>query len=95
MAQPVNWTLTARQERQTILNDLFRKDGNKNECRKVATLIRIHINYISRYPFAGMESKFNGMRETSCGDYKLFYKIRMDQITITGIFKNKDKTNSK
>lgn len=94
MAQPVNWTLTAREERQTILEEIFKKNGDKKECRKVATLIRIHINYISRYNFAGVESKFPGMRETTCGDYILFYKIRMDQITITGIFKNKEKNRS-
>lgn len=95
MAQSVNWTLTARQGRQTILEELYKKHGNKNECRKLATLIRIHVNYISRYNFAGIESKFAGMRETSCGDYKLFYKIRMDQITITAIFKNKARARKK
>ncbi|MFY0625274.1 MAG: hypothetical protein JXR07_03185 [Reichenbachiella sp.] len=89
MAQPINWTLTARKDRQKILEEIFKRDGHKNECRKLAMLIRIHMKYISKYNFAGLESKFPGMRETTCGDYKLFYKIRLDQITITGIFGTK------
>ncbi len=86
MAQPINWTLTARNARQRILEDIYKRDGNKVECRKLAMLIRIHMKYISKYNFAGVEAAYPGMRETTCGDFKLFYKIRLDQITITGIF---------
>lgn len=89
MAQAINWTLTARNARQRILEDLFKRDGNKIECRKLVMLIRIHMKYISKYNFAGVEAMYPGLRETTCGDFKLFYKIRLDQITITGIFSTK------
>ncbi|WP_109832898.1 type II toxin-antitoxin system RelE/ParE family toxin [Reichenbachiella versicolor] len=83
--QPINWTLTAREARQEILEGLA-KNQDRIEARKVALLIRVHMKYISKYNFAGVDSSFPGMRETICGDYKIYYKIRQDQVTVTGIF---------
>lgn len=85
--QPINWTLTAREARQEILEGLAKQKG-KVEAHKVALLIRVHMKYISKYNFAGVEASFPGMRETICGDYKIYYKLRQDQVTITGIFPN-------
>ena len=83
--QPINWTLTAREARQEILEQIV-AGHDKIEARKQALLIRVHMKYISKYNFAGVESSFPGMRETICGDYKIYYKIRQDQVTVTGIF---------
>jgi len=87
MAKPINWTLSARSSRQKILEGLVGENNNMDECHKFVMLIRIHVKYISKYNFAGIEANFPGMRETTCGDYKLFYKIRSQSISITGIFK--------
>ena len=91
MAQPINWTLSARLARQKILEEIAKKDGHKKNAQKLAMLIRIHMKYIAKYNFVGVEAKYAGHRETTCGDYKLFYRLRLDQITITGILPPKKK----
>ncbi len=95
MAQPVNWTLSARVARQEILEEIAKKDGHKKNAQKLAMQIRIQVKYISKYNFAGVESNYPGHRETTCGDYKLFYRLRLDQITITGILPIKKKRAAK
>lgn len=89
MAKPVNWTLSARNSRQKILESLVGENDNMDKCHKFVMLIRIHIKYISKYNFAGIEANYTGMRETTCGDYKLIYKIRSQSISIMGIFRVK------
>ena len=91
MAKQVIWTNTARQERQKILEKYFKRDGHKNECKKLAFLIRSNVKFLSNYNFAGIESSYTGMRETTCGQCTLFYKIRSSSLTITGIFENSSK----
>ncbi|MBU2885843.1 hypothetical protein KO507_08725 [Gilvimarinus agarilyticus] len=87
MVKGIIWTLTARQARQAILEDIYAATGDKNECRKFTLLLKVHLKYISKYNFAGIESNYIAMRETNCGDYKIFYKIRSGSINITGLFK--------
>lgn len=91
MAKQVIWTKTAREERQKILDKYFERDGHKNECKKLAFLIRSNVKFLSNYNFGGIESNYPGMRETTCGQCTLFYKIRNSSLTITGIFENMSK----
>lgn len=89
MVKGVIWTLTARVARQHILEKIYKETGSKSECRKFTLLLRLHLKYIAKYNFAGIESQYSGMRETTCGDYKIFYKIRSGSINITGLFESK------
>lgn len=89
MAKQVIWTNTAREERQKILEKYFKRDGHKKECKKLAFLIRSNVKFLSNYNFGGIESNYQGMRETTCGNCTLFYKIRSSSITVTGIFETK------
>ncbi|UXP30596.1 hypothetical protein N6H18_09540 [Reichenbachiella agarivorans] len=86
MVKGIIWTVTARQARQAILEKIYAKTGDKEDCRKFTLLLRIHLKYIAKYNFAGVESEFPSMRETTCGDYIIFYKIRSGSINITGLF---------
>jgi len=86
MAKRVDWTVTAREERKRIFESYQSEDGNKNECRKLSLLIRSHLKFISKYNFAGIESKYPSMRQTTCGNCTLFYIIRSGSIIVTGIF---------
>jgi len=87
MAKRVDWTITAREERKRIMDSYQAEDGDKTECKKLTLLIRTHLKFISKYNFAGIESKYPGMRQTTCGNCTLFYIIRSGSIIVTGIFK--------
>jgi len=86
MAKRVDWTATARAERKRIMESYQTENGDKTECKKLSLLIRSHLKFISKYNFAGIESKYPGMRQTTCGNCTLFYIIRSSSIIITGIF---------
>mgnify|MGYP000111978407 CR=1 FL=1 len=92
MVKQIIWTNTARAQRQEILERYFERDGNKIECVKLAFLIRSNVKFLSNYNFGGIESSYSGMRETTCGQCTLFYKIRAMSITITGIFESSPQT---
>ncbi|MGL1888005.1 MAG: hypothetical protein OCD76_15935 [Reichenbachiella sp.] len=86
MAESINWTLTAREARQEILESLATNDVFKNKSQKFVVMLRTHLKYIAKYNFAGVEANFSGLRETTCGGYKILYKIRTNTISIMGIF---------
>lgn len=86
MVKRIDWTKTARIERERIFLSRQTADGSKKECKKLTILIRSHLRFIAKYNFAGIESNFPGMRQTSCGNCTLFYIIRSASIIVTGIF---------
>ncbi|PIB36278.1 hypothetical protein BFP72_13190 [Reichenbachiella sp. 5M10] len=90
MVKSVIWTLTARQARQDILEKIYQQTGDKEECRKFTLLLKLHLKYIAKYNFAGIESEYPSTRETTCGEYRLFYKIRSGSINITGLFESEN-----
>lgn len=86
MVKRIDWTKAARIERERIFLARQGEDGNKKECKKLTLLIRSHLRFIAKYNFAGIESSYSGMRQTSCGNCTLFYIIRSASIIVTGIF---------
>lgn len=86
MAKGIIWTLQAKNERQEILNYWFEITGNKKYSRKLAFQFRETVKYIAKYNYLGRATNLDGVRDTICGDYLIFYKVSDTLIEIVSIF---------
>ncbi|NOY96587.1 MAG: type II toxin-antitoxin system RelE/ParE family toxin [Chlorobi bacterium] len=89
MAKQVVWTITARRQRQDILEYWSKRNGNKKYSQKISRIIRGRIKYIVKFNYIGKETDFQNIRVTAAGYFSIFYQIKSDQIVVVCFWDNR------
>lgn len=93
MAKRVVWTENAKKQRKDILHFWIEKTGSKNYSRKLSSVFKQRIKYISDYSYMGKATDFANTRVTAAGHFSIFYQLKGSQIIIVGIWDNRQDPN--
>jgi len=86
MVKQVVWTITARKQRQNILEYWTERNGNKRYSQKISILVRNRVKFIVKFNYLGKDTDFGDVRVTSAGHFSIFYKIYSDRIIIMSLW---------
>ncbi len=82
MVKRVIWTSKAEQIYSGILKFYVRRNGSKTYSRKLNSEIKKLVILLSKHPFLGKKTSLNNTRVLIKGNFKLIYKIYLDEIVI-------------
>lgn len=89
MAKRVVWTNTAKKARQEILEYGVVRNKSKTYSQKLSQLFRERINLLKSHDYIGKPTDFDKVRATLVSHFTIFYKVRLNEIIIVGIWDNR------
>ncbi|TAL67068.1 MAG: type II toxin-antitoxin system RelE/ParE family toxin [Bacteroidetes bacterium] len=94
MAKRVIWSLQAHINRKEILQYWNERNKSNHYSRKLNEIIENSITQISIFPKIGIPTDFENVRCKTLKDYRIFYKVDSNSISILSIWdcrRNPDK----
>lgn len=92
MAKKIIWSPLAKATLREILLSSVEKQGNKQEAKRVFSLLEGTLHRICQNPFIGLPTEMENIRYTSpLPDYTVFYRHSLQQIEVLVLWNNRYK----
>ena len=90
----VVWTVTAANQRRSILDYWLQVTGNKDYSLKIIETTKKHVQLILKYPKSGKEIEIPGIRVSVMGYFSLIYTFNSREINIIAFWDNRQNPKS-
>lgn len=92
MAKKITWSPLAKATLREILLSSVERQGNKQEAKRVFSLLESALYRISKNPFIGSPTEIENIRYLSpYPDYTVFYRHSLQQIEVLVLWNNRYK----
>jgi len=84
------WAPRAKNDLFEILDYFYKRNGSKTYSKKLNSTLRQSIKLLKKYPFIGIKTDIQSVRNLITGDYCIFYEVKSDSIIIIAIWDNRN-----
>jgi len=84
------WSSRAKLDLFEILDYYYKRNGTKTYSKKLNSTLRKSIKLLKKYPYIGVKSDIQFVRNLITGDYCVFYEVKSDSIVIITIWDSRN-----
>lgn len=86
MAKEIKWTTRSITDRTEIYKYWLKRNQSDTYPEKLEQLFEKSAEIISKFPYIGMPTNYRNVYSKVVKDYKIFYRIRHDEIQILRVW---------